>query len=93
MMANRKGRNDKKSYPYGYPNDEPGSTFKGVFACHECKTKFDPQAEDGTECRKCGHAKCLECPRVKPRKVDPQPDPDVMESLRLRMAELQTSES
>ncbi|KAI0525976.1 hypothetical protein F5B22DRAFT_588528 [Xylaria bambusicola] len=84
---------NKKSYPYGYPNDEPGSKFKGVFACHECKTKFDPQAEDGTQCSKCAHEKCSECPRVKPRRVEPEPDPEVLESLRLRMAALQTSES
>ncbi|RYC61360.1 hypothetical protein CHU98_g4848 [Xylaria longipes] len=84
---------NKKSYPYGYPNDEPGSNFKGVFACHECKTKFDPQAEDGTQCSKCSHEKCSQCPRVKPRRVEPEPDPDVLESLRLRMAALQTSTS
>ncbi|KAI1755173.1 hypothetical protein F4782DRAFT_438480 [Xylaria castorea] len=84
---------NKKSYPYGYPNDEPGSTFKGVFACHECKTKYDPLAEDGTQCSKCSHEKCSQCPRVKPRRVEPQPDPDVLESLRLRMAALQTTTS
>ncbi|KAI1202317.1 hypothetical protein F5X97DRAFT_319472 [Nemania serpens] len=84
---------NKKSYPYGYPNDEPGSTFKGVFACHECKTKFEPQAEDGVQCSNCDHTKCSNCPRVKPRKVEPEPDPAVLESLRLRMAELQTSDS
>ncbi|KAI0117692.1 hypothetical protein GGR51DRAFT_263076 [Nemania sp. FL0031] len=84
---------NKKSYPYGYPNDEPGSKFRGVFACHECKTKFDPQAEDGTQCSKCAHPKCSQCPRVKPRKVEPEPDPAVLETLRLRMAELQTSDS
>ncbi|KAI1810108.1 hypothetical protein GGS20DRAFT_568944 [Poronia punctata] len=85
--------NNKQSYPYGYPHDEPGSKFKGVFACHECKTHFDPAAEDGAQCPKCDHKKCLECPRVKPKRVEPKPDPDVMESLRLRMAELQTAET
>ncbi|KAI1369590.1 hypothetical protein F5Y08DRAFT_97960 [Xylaria arbuscula] len=84
---------NKKSYPYGYPNDEPGSKFKGIYACHGCRAKFDPQAEDGTSCSKCGHEKCSECPRVKPRRVEPEPDPEVLESLRLRMAALQTSES
>ncbi|KAI0390919.1 hypothetical protein F5Y17DRAFT_35245 [Xylariaceae sp. FL0594] len=88
--------NDKKSYPYGYPNDEPGSTFKGVYACHECKTKFDPQqtGEDVVvRCSKCSHARCSECPRVRPRRVEPEPDPDIMAQLRLRMQEMQTSES
>ncbi|KAI3337768.1 hypothetical protein F4824DRAFT_102939 [Ustulina deusta] len=84
---------NKKNYPYGYPNDEPGSTFKGIFACHECKTNFDSQAEDGAQCSKCAHERCSECPRVKPRRVEPEPDPEVLESLRLRMAALQTSDS
>ncbi|KAI4869639.1 hypothetical protein F4820DRAFT_385590 [Hypoxylon rubiginosum] len=82
----------KKKYPYGYPNDEPGTTFKGVHACHECKKKFPANAEDGTECRNCSHEKCADCPRVKPRKVDPEPDPDILESLRLRMEALRTTE-
>ncbi|KAI2620056.1 hypothetical protein GGR54DRAFT_639825 [Hypoxylon sp. NC1633] len=80
----------KKKYPYGYPNDEPGSTFRGVHACHECKKKFPPNSEDGTECRNCDHPKCSDCPRVKPRKVEPEPDPDILESLRLRMEALKT---
>ncbi|KAI1377612.1 hypothetical protein F4677DRAFT_42247 [Hypoxylon crocopeplum] len=80
----------KKKYPYGYPNDEPGSTFKGVHACHECKKKFPANVDDGTECRNCGHLKCSDCPRVKPRKVEPEPDPDIMESLRLHMESLRT---
>ncbi|KAI0478513.1 hypothetical protein GGR56DRAFT_325864 [Xylariaceae sp. FL0804] len=69
-----------KKYPYGYPNDEPGPNFKGVFACHECKKKFPMNAEDGTDCPNCSHKKCSECPRVKPRKVDPEPDPEILES-------------
>ncbi|KAI0387743.1 hypothetical protein F5Y04DRAFT_240886 [Hypomontagnella monticulosa] len=83
----------KDKYPYGYPNDEPGVTFKGVHACHECKKKFPANAEDGTECRNCAHQKCAECPRVKPRKVDPEPDPDMMEALRLRVQALKMVES
>ncbi|KAI0165518.1 hypothetical protein GGR57DRAFT_123952 [Xylariaceae sp. FL1272] len=84
---------NKKKYPYGYPNDEPGTNFKGVYACHECKTKFGSNADDGTECAKCGHAKCSSCRRVRPRKVEPEPDVEVLESLRLRMAEIQLLET
>ncbi|GAP84891.1 hypothetical protein SAMD00023353_0802140 [Rosellinia necatrix] len=79
---------NKKSYPYGYPNDEPGSKFKGVFGCHKCKTKFAPEAEDGTPCSECQHEKCSQCPRVKPRKVEPEPDPQATESVRRYMAQL-----
>ncbi|KAI2607271.1 uncharacterized protein GGS25DRAFT_522792 [Hypoxylon fragiforme] len=84
---------DKKKWPYGYPNDEPGSKFKGVYACHECERKFPPNAEDGTVCEGCSHNKCSDCPRVKPKKVEPEPDPDVLESIRLRIEALKTSDS
>ncbi|KAI1386553.1 uncharacterized protein F4822DRAFT_319907 [Hypoxylon trugodes] len=84
---------DKKKYPYGYPNDEPGVVFKGVYACHECKRKFPPNTEDGAECRVCSHKKCPDCPRVKPKKVDPEPDPEIMEALRLRLAALKTADT
>ncbi|KAI1450412.1 hypothetical protein F5Y02DRAFT_114597 [Annulohypoxylon stygium] len=83
----------KKKYPYGYPNDAPGQTFKGVHACHECRRKFPANTEDGTECRNCSHKKCSDCPRVKPKKVDPEPDPEIMEALRARMEALKTVES
>ncbi|CAJ2514183.1 Uu.00g023020.m01.CDS01 [Anthostomella pinea] len=83
----------KQKYPYGYPNDEPGPNSKGVHACHECKKKFLPNVVDGHECPNCSHKKCSECPRVKPRKVEPKPDPEVLESLRLRIADMKTSDS
>ncbi|KAI0161139.1 hypothetical protein GGR52DRAFT_576543 [Hypoxylon sp. FL1284] len=82
----------KKKYPYGYPNDEPGPNFKGVHACHECKKKFPANTEDGTECANCSHKKCADCPRVKPKKVEPEPDPDLLENLRLRMEALRTAD-
>ncbi|KAI1494325.1 hypothetical protein F5X96DRAFT_665828 [Biscogniauxia mediterranea] len=83
----------RAKYPYGYPNDEPGQKFKGVYSCHECRKKFPPNVDDGVECANCSHKKCTQCPRVKPRKVEPEPDPDILENLRARMAELKTSDS
>ncbi|KAI1081822.1 hypothetical protein F5B20DRAFT_58797 [Whalleya microplaca] len=82
----------KKKYPYGYPNDEPGRNFKGVYACHECKKKYPANAEEGTECQNCSHKKCSSCPRVKPRKVEPEPDPELLEALRLRLEGLKTTD-
>ncbi|KAI0022384.1 hypothetical protein F4780DRAFT_194692 [Xylariomycetidae sp. FL0641] len=82
----------RDKYPFGYPNDEPGEKFKGVYSCHECRAKFPPNVENGTECPKCSHKKCDQCPRVKPRKVEPEPDPAILEDLRVRMAGLTTTE-
>ncbi|KAH9891424.1 hypothetical protein F4778DRAFT_334150 [Xylariomycetidae sp. FL2044] len=81
-------------YPYGYPNDKPGPKFKGVYSCHECRKKFPPHAEDGTQCPSCDHKKCPLCPLVKPRKVEPEPEfnPDLLETVRLRMEALHTSD-
>lgn len=86
-------RDERHKYPYGYPNDEPGEKFKGVHACHECGTKFPLNADDDTECANCTHKKCTDCPRVRPKKVEPELDPDVLEGLRLRWEELKLGES
>ncbi|KAI2624827.1 hypothetical protein GGS21DRAFT_532306 [Xylaria nigripes] len=80
----------KEAYPFGYPNDKPGMKFKGLFACHECKTKYSPEAEEGAKCSACTHEKCARCLRIRPRKVEPELDPDIMETLRLRVAALRT---
>ncbi|RYP21981.1 hypothetical protein DL767_009148 [Monosporascus sp. MG133] len=84
---------ERTKYPYGYPNDEPGEKFKGVHSCHECGKKFPPNADNGADCPACSHRKCSDCRRVRPRKVEPELSPDVLESLRLRWEELKLSES
>lgn len=86
-------RDERHKYPYGYPNDEPGEKFKGVHACQDCGTKFPGDADIGTECANCSHKKCADCPRVRPKKVEPEIDPDVLENLRLRWEELKLGES
>ena len=84
---------ERQKYPYGYPNDEPGEKFKGVHSCHSCSKKFPLNADDGTKCSGCSHQKCPDCPRVKPRKVEPEIDPQILESLRMRWEELKIDES
>lgn len=86
-------RSERKKYPYGYPNDEPGQNFKGVHRCHECRKRFPANAENDTECRNCSHKKCDECPRVKPKKIEPEPDADQLEKVRLRLEGLKTEDS
>jgi len=80
----------RKKYPYGYPHDEPGAKFSPVHRCHECRTRFPRDSEDGTPCSKCSHAKCPGCARVKPHKVDPYLDVSIMKELEARMAGLTT---
>ncbi|RYP26896.1 hypothetical protein DL768_011512 [Monosporascus sp. mg162] len=84
---------ERAKYPYGYPNDEPGEKFKGVHSCHECGKKFPPNADNGAHCPNCSHRKCSDCRRVRPRKVEPEFSPEVLESLRLRWEELKLGES
>ncbi|RYP90865.1 hypothetical protein DL770_003003 [Monosporascus sp. CRB-9-2] len=84
---------ERTKYPYGYPNDEPGEKFKGVYSCHECGTKFPPNVDNGADCPDCSHRKCSDCRRVRPRKVEPEFSPEVLESLRLRWEELKLGES
>ncbi|KAF7869899.1 hypothetical protein EAF04_004683 [Stromatinia cepivora] len=71
----------KKKYPDGYPGDQPSSTKK--FACHKCDKTF-PNLESSDpmitqqECRRCKHVRCDMCKIALPRKVIPEPDPEVL---------------
>ncbi|OIW28504.1 hypothetical protein CONLIGDRAFT_681458 [Coniochaeta ligniaria NRRL 30616] len=78
----------KDRYPYGYPGDEFGPKSIPHYECHECKTKFPPNPPDGTECAKCSHKKCESCPRLTPRKVEPEPDPEVWKRVQERLGAL-----
>lgn len=78
----------KKYYPFGYPGDVWGPNTTPVHRCHECKTLFTPGVADGTECLTCAHPKCAECPRPKPRKVEPEPDPELLKSIEARLIQL-----
>ncbi|PQE13792.1 Zinc finger RING FYVE PHD-type protein [Rutstroemia sp. NJR-2017a BVV2] len=71
----------KKKYPDGYPGDRPSATTK-KYACHKCDRTF-PAAAEGTadpppECTRCKHVKCDMCLTALPRKVVPEPDPEVL---------------
>ncbi|KAL8382911.1 hypothetical protein RB595_006606 [Gaeumannomyces hyphopodioides] len=78
----------KDKYPYGYPGDEFGPNSIPHYQCHCCKATFAPAAEPGTECSKCSHEKCDQCPRLLPQKVEPEPDPAVVQSIEAKLASL-----
>lgn len=71
----------KDKYPYGYPGDGPGMKI-AHYECPECKNIFSTAPMAEPVCTKCSHPKCE---RLKPRKVEPEPDPEVLKSLHLRL--------
>ncbi len=81
-------RAKKSQYPYGYPGDVFGENSIPRHECHLCQTSFDWNAPDGTACSNCSHPKCADCPRLKPQKVDPEPDPEILKSLEARLGKL-----
>ncbi len=80
----RRNRPKKDKYPYGYPGDAP-STRVGHYQCADCKHIFSSPPNDELPCAKCSHAKC---DRLTPRKVDPEPDPEVLKSLQDKLESL-----
>ncbi|KFY37890.1 hypothetical protein V494_04597 [Pseudogymnoascus sp. VKM F-4513 (FW-928)] len=71
-------------FPYGYPNDVFGEK-NAYYTCHACEKVFPL---DETKCANCTHEKCTECARAPPRKVDPQPDPEVLRRVEEKLAQL-----
>ncbi|KAJ0323157.1 hypothetical protein COL5a_008377 [Colletotrichum fioriniae] len=78
----------KDKYPFGYPGDEFGPNAVPHHECHKCKTIYPGGVEDGTACKKCQHEKCVDCSRLKPRKVEPEPDPEILKSIQAKIESL-----
>ncbi|KAK8028236.1 hypothetical protein PG991_005292 [Apiospora marii] len=78
----------QKKYPKGYPNDEPGTNWSPMHMCHECSERFPAEAPEGTECGKCSHQLCPECPLLAPKKGLPGPGPEELKLLHERLAQL-----
>ncbi|KAL2157527.1 hypothetical protein VTH06DRAFT_6078 [Thermothelomyces fergusii] len=71
----------KDKYPYGYPGDAPSKRI-GHYQCDDCKHIFSAPPTDEPTCVKCSHTKCR---RLAPRKVEPEPDPEVLQSIQAKM--------
>ncbi|KAE8443403.1 hypothetical protein EG329_001884 [Mollisiaceae sp. DMI_Dod_QoI] len=94
----------KKKYPDGYPGDAPSSntSLPVKYSCHKCSKIFPPvphpDSPEGIarkesnveplECARCRHHMCPDCPRAPPVRVEPAPDPEVLKSVREKLAML-----
>ncbi|KAH6607783.1 hypothetical protein Trco_004096 [Trichoderma cornu-damae] len=81
----------KDKYPFGYPGDEFGPNSVPHYECEKCKTVYPKNAENGTECRKCRCPKSNASPRARPRKVEPIPDPDVLQQIQAKLDKLKVT--
>lgn len=86
LLIQRRAKKDK--YPYGYPGDELGAKTIARYGCHECKAPFPQGAAAGADCSQCSHKRCDSCQRLKPRKVEPEPDPEVWKAVQAKLGEL-----
>lgn len=91
QVANKLHRPKKDKYPFGYPGDEFGPNSVPHYECKVCKTIYPTGSEHGTACVKCGLFKTDESPRVLPRKVEPEPDPELLKQLQARLEGLKVA--
>jgi hypothetical protein len=81
----------KDKYPFGYPGDEFGPNSVPHYECKNCKTIYPTGADHGVACTKCGQEKTDQSPRVLPRKVEPEPDPELLKQLQARLENLKVA--
>ncbi|CAI7623668.1 unnamed protein product [Penicillium glandicola] len=81
-------------YPDGYagdadpPKPKPARAFKKPrqrihYQCHVCETWFQGNTQT---CLGCGQAKCDKTIRIPPKKVKPEPSPEVLKSIEEKLA-------
>ncbi|KAK4140630.1 uncharacterized protein C8A04DRAFT_39718 [Dichotomopilus funicola] len=74
----------KDKYPYGYPGDAPSARI-GHYQCASCTHIFSIPPINDPPCAKCSHDKCE---RLTPKKVEPEPDPNVLKSVQEKLDSL-----
>ncbi|EFW14189.1 hypothetical protein D8B26_002443 [Coccidioides posadasii str. Silveira] len=89
----------KHKYPDGYPGDaeppyEPPERVwrkprrRVRWTCHSCSALF-PSGEK--ICPQCEHGRCQDCTRDPPKKIKPEPDPELLRRVEERLAALDVS--
>ncbi|MCJ1378487.1 hypothetical protein MMC17_001586 [Xylographa soralifera] len=84
-------------FPNGYPGDTIETyplaerTLRPIrtrirYQCHECKKMF---LEHEKVCGSCKHGRCEQCLRQPPKKMKPEPAPEVLRSVEQRIARMQ----
>ncbi|RDA95136.1 hypothetical protein CP533_1861 [Ophiocordyceps camponoti-saundersi (nom. inval.)] len=81
----------KNKYPFGYPGDAFGPGSAARYDCERCETLLPLGAEVGLACRKCGHEMSEKAPRALPRKVEPEPDPEILNIIKARLDSLKVA--
>ncbi|KAL3439164.1 hypothetical protein BDV09DRAFT_191378 [Aspergillus tetrazonus] len=87
-------------YPDGYPGDAeppyepPARTWKKPrqrvrYTCHQCSTVYRSGEKN---CANCGQEKCAETKRDPPKKIKPEPDPEIVRRVEERLANIKVSE-
>ncbi|EEP75809.1 conserved hypothetical protein [Uncinocarpus reesii 1704] len=86
-------------YPDGYPGDaeppyEPPERVwrkprrRIRWTCHSCSTMFPCGVKI---CPKCEHERCTDCTRDPPKKIKPEPDPELLRRVEEKLAALNVS--
>ncbi|PLB47206.1 hypothetical protein P170DRAFT_361913 [Aspergillus steynii IBT 23096] len=89
-----------EKYPDGYPGDvdpplEPQSwTWRKPrqrvrYTCHRCSTLYKSGQEN---CANCGQERCAETIREPPKKIKPEPDPEIVRKVEERLASVRLAE-
>ncbi|PHH64588.1 hypothetical protein CDD81_4199 [Ophiocordyceps australis] len=81
----------KDKYPFGYPGDVFGPNSVARYACERCETIYPPDATYHTMCKRCGCEMSDASPRVMPRKMDPEPDPEILKAIQAKLELLKLS--
>ncbi|PFH58058.1 hypothetical protein XA68_14211 [Ophiocordyceps unilateralis] len=78
----------KNKYPFGYPGDAFAPDSVPRYECDRCETLLPLAVDMGFACRKCGHHVSDDSPRALPRKVEPEPDPEILTMIRAKLDSL-----
>jgi len=84
-------------WPDGYPGDaepvvEPQQRVwrkprrRVRWTCHTCNQAY---SLGGKICAECNHERCKDCIRDPPKKIKPEPDPDVLRAVEAKLAALE----